>query len=84
MIDCTVDSATLIDALRHRSEALEVLSKFNAIGISHVVLGELLVGALKQPDKGELVKVLNMVLGMTLICGDGRTAGNICQYSERT
>jgi tRNA(fMet)-specific endonuclease VapC len=75
MIDCTVDSATLIDALRHNLKALEILSKFSAIGISHVALGELLVGTFKQDDKGELLKVSSMVSGMTLICGDGRTSG---------
>jgi tRNA(fMet)-specific endonuclease VapC len=75
MIDCSVDSATLIDALRHKPEALKILSRFSAIGISHVALGELLVGAFKQDDQGELLKISSMVSGMTLIHGDGRTSG---------
>jgi tRNA(fMet)-specific endonuclease VapC len=75
MIDCTVDSATLIDALRRKPSAMEILSGFTAIGISHVALGELLVGTFKQDNKAELLKISSMVSGMTLICGDGRTSG---------
>jgi len=75
MIDCTVDSSTLIDALRHKPKALEILSGFASIGISHIALGELLVGTFKQTDKGELSKISRMVSGMTLLGGDGRTSG---------
>ena len=74
MIDRTVDSATLIDALRRKPEALAVLSQSAEIGISHVALGELLVGVFKQTDRAEFEKVQRMVAGMTLLVGDSQTS----------
>ncbi len=74
MISCTVDSATLIDALRLHPSALAALANYSNIGISHVAFGELLVGAFKLSDSTEIAKISRMIAGMTLLLGDGRTS----------
>jgi tRNA(fMet)-specific endonuclease VapC len=74
MIECTVDSTTIIDILRGRPQAILVLTRFAEIGLSHTTLGELILGVLKSSDRGELNKTIGVVRGMTLLHGDGDTA----------
>ena len=74
MIECTVDSTTIIDTLRGKLEVARALTQFSEIGISHIVLGELLLGVFKSLDSGELNRTLRVIRGMTLLHGDGDTA----------
>jgi len=74
MIECTVDSTTIIDTLRGKLEVARALTQFSEIGISHIVLGELLLGVFKSSDSGELNRTLRVIRGMTLLHGDGDTA----------
>ena len=74
MIGCTVDSTTIIDTLRGKLEVARALTQFSEIGISHIVLGELLLGVFKSSDSGELNRTLRVIRGMTLLHGDGDTA----------
>jgi tRNA(fMet)-specific endonuclease VapC len=74
MIECTVDSTTIIDALRGRQLPHAISTRFSQAGISHVALGELMLGVLKSTDSQELTKTLRFIRGMTLLHGDGDTA----------
>jgi len=74
MIDCTVDSTTLIDALRGKQLDHAISSRFSKAGISHVALGELLLGVYKSSNPQELSKTVRFVKGMTLLHGDENTA----------
>jgi tRNA(fMet)-specific endonuclease VapC len=74
MIDCTVDSNTIIDALRGEALPDAISVRFNNAGISHVALGELLLGVLKSSNRKERDNVAHLVRGMTLLHGDERTA----------
>ena len=74
MIDCTLDSTVLIDALRGKQLAHDMFHRFSRPGIPHIALGELLLGVLKSVDSQELTKTLQLVRGMTLLHGDGTTA----------
>jgi tRNA(fMet)-specific endonuclease VapC len=74
MIECTVDSTTIIDTLRGKREVARALTQFSEIGLSHVALGELLLGVFKSSDSGELNRTLRVIRGMTLLHGDGDTA----------
>jgi len=74
MIECTFDSTTLIDTLRGKRKVGNVLTQFSEIGISHVALGELLLGVFKSSDSRESTKTLQLIRGMTLLHGDDTTA----------
>jgi len=75
MIDCTLDSVTLVDVLRGKQELESVLSRFSEIGVSHVAIGELLLGAIKSSNAHrELAKTLQLIIGMTVVHGDIRTS----------
>jgi tRNA(fMet)-specific endonuclease VapC len=74
MIECTVDSTTIIDALRGRQLPHLISVRFSQAGISHVALGELMLGVLKSTNSQELTRTLRLVRGMTLLHGDGDTA----------
>jgi tRNA(fMet)-specific endonuclease VapC len=74
MIDCSVDSTVLIDALRDNSNAIACLARWSSVGISHVAFGELLFGAFKTSDPLELSKVSRLIKGMFVLSGDDTTA----------
>jgi tRNA(fMet)-specific endonuclease VapC len=74
MIDCSVDSVALIDLLRNEPKVISALSDFSEIGISHVVLGELILGALKSGNQDELRRTFALVEGMTLLHADNTTS----------
>jgi tRNA(fMet)-specific endonuclease VapC len=74
MIDCTVDSTTLIDALRGKQLPHSISVRFSQAGISHVALGELMLGVLKSTNPQELARTVRAIRGMTLLHGDANTA----------
>ena len=74
MIDCTVDSSTMVDLLRGRSDVTSVLQPYAQIGLSHVAFGELLLGALKSTNSTELARTLTAVTGLTLLHGNEESA----------
>jgi tRNA(fMet)-specific endonuclease VapC len=74
MIECAIDSTTIIDVLRGKPEAGNVITRFSEIGISHTALGELMLGVLKSTNSQELARTLRLLRGMTLLHGDGDTA----------
>ena len=74
MIECMVDSTTLIDALRGWQLPPDISSRFSRACISHVALGELLLGVLKSTNPKELERTVRLIKGMKVIHGDGETA----------
>ena len=75
MIDCCLDTCVLIDLIKGLMRAETAVGQFSQPGISHIVLGELLLGTLKssQPD-GEARKVLAALTGITVIHADAKTS----------
>jgi tRNA(fMet)-specific endonuclease VapC len=74
MIDCSLDACVLIDLMKGRSGALKVVGRFSRLGISHVVLGELLLGSHKSGNIQESDKILNALEGITVLSGNAVTA----------
>ena len=75
MIDCCLDTCVLVDLIKGLSRAETAVDQFSQPGISHVVLGELLLGTLKssQPE-AETRKVLAALSGITVIHADPKTS----------
>lgn len=74
MIDCSVDSTALVDLLRNKRSVSSILLRFSKIGISHIALGELLLGAVKSKSADELQRISFLVEGMTLLPGNATTS----------
>ena len=64
----------MVDVLRGRSGVALALERYAQIGLSHVALGELLLGAFKSNVSTELSRTLQAVTGLTLLHGDSKTA----------
>jgi len=64
----------MVDVLRGRGNVASALQPFSQIGLSHVALGELLLGALKSTNPTELPRTLTAVTGLTLLEGNATTA----------
>jgi len=74
MIDCSLDTCTLIDLMKGRKDAEKAVGPFVHVGISHVVLGELLLGGHKASRPHEIDKILEALKGVTILNGDALTA----------
>jgi tRNA(fMet)-specific endonuclease VapC len=75
MIDCTLDSTTLVDIARGKVLPPPLSSRFSSAGLSHVVLGELLLGVLKSSNpEMEQQKTFRILRGLTVLHGDQKTA----------
>ena len=74
MIDCTIDSSTLVDLARGWSPPEYLRTRFQNAGISHVVLGEMLLGAAKASSFRERQNVTRILVGLTILHGDAQTA----------
>ena len=74
MIDCSLDTCVLIDLIKGRKDAEKVVSRFAHLSISHVVLGELLLGGHKASNQQETDKILNSLEGITILSGNALTS----------
>jgi len=74
MIDCSLDTCVLIDLIKGRKGAENAVSRFTHLSISHVVLGELLLGAHKASQAQERDKILNALEGISILNGNTLTA----------
>jgi predicted nucleic acid-binding protein len=74
MIDCSLDSTTLIHLTRGWVPKGPVSAKFKNAGISHVALGEIIFGAFKGSTRRELDKLSGALQGLTILHGDQVTA----------
>jgi tRNA(fMet)-specific endonuclease VapC len=74
MIDCSLDTCVLIDLIKGRKGAEKAVSRFAHLSISHVVLGELLLGGHKASHAQERDKILNALEGITILNGNTLTA----------
>jgi tRNA(fMet)-specific endonuclease VapC len=75
LLECVLDTSAVIDLMRGRDEPAMILAEFERPVIPHVVLGELLLGALKsnQPEK-ESEKIVQAFDRVTVLGADPRTA----------
>ena len=74
MIDCSLDTCALVDLIKGRRDAEKVVSRFAHLSISHVVLGELLLGGHKASNPQETDKILNALEGIAILNGNALTA----------
>jgi tRNA(fMet)-specific endonuclease VapC len=74
MIDCTLDSTTLIHLTRGWLPKSPVSASVKNAGISHVALGELFLGAFKGSTQRELDKLSVALRGLRILHGDHQTA----------
>jgi tRNA(fMet)-specific endonuclease VapC len=74
MIDCSLDTCVLIDLIKGRKSAEKVVSRFTHLSISHVVLGEVLLGGHKATNAQERDKILNALEGIAILSGNTLTA----------
>ena len=74
MIDCSLDTCVVIDLIKGRKGAEKVVSRFAHLSISHVVLGELLLGGHKASNPQERDKILNALEGISILNGNTLTA----------
>jgi len=74
MIDCALDTCTLIDLMKGRKDAEKAVSSFVHVSISHVVLGELLIGGHKAANLREMDKILEALKGISILNGNALTA----------
>jgi tRNA(fMet)-specific endonuclease VapC len=74
MIDCSLDTCTLIDLIKGRKEAEKATSQFAHVSISHVVVGELLLGGHKAARAHEMEKILEALEGISILNGNALTA----------
>jgi len=79
MIDCCLDTCVVIDLIKGLKGAEKAVSRFAHLSISHVVLGELLLGGYKATHPQEKDKILGALEGITIVNGDAMTAAN---YAE--
>ena len=74
MIDCSLDTSVLIDLARGRHGADAIVSQFTHSSISHVVLGELLLGGYKAERPNETLAILEALKGIEILKADAQTA----------
>ena len=74
MIDCTLDSTALVDLTRGYRALAPISMRFRQAAISHVALGEVLFGASKASNPRETDKIAKLLVGLTLLHGDEKTA----------
>jgi len=74
MIDCSLDTCVLIDLIKGRKDAEKVVSRFAHLGISHIVLGEWLLGGHKASNPRETDKILNSLEGITILSSNALTS----------
>ncbi|HEV3270742.1 MAG TPA: PIN domain-containing protein [Candidatus Methylacidiphilales bacterium] len=74
MIDCSLDTTALIDMMKGRRDAAALVGQFGNPGVSHVVVGELLLGGYKASDPNEKIKIIERLKGITILKADVLTA----------
>jgi len=74
MIDCCLDTSVLIDLIKERKGADKLVSRFARLGISHVVVGELLLGGYKARHPNETFKIIEALKDITILSADVLTA----------
>jgi tRNA(fMet)-specific endonuclease VapC len=79
MIDCCLDTCAIIDVMKDARGAEQIISRFAHLSISHVVLGELLLGGHKASNPVERNKIFTALTRITIISGDAATAA---KYAE--
>jgi tRNA(fMet)-specific endonuclease VapC len=79
MIDCCLDTCTVIDVMKGVRGVEPFVNRFTDLAVSHVVLGELLLGGHKASNPAERTKIFNALAGFTIISGDATTSD---KYAE--
>jgi tRNA(fMet)-specific endonuclease VapC len=74
MIDCSLDTSAIVDLIKGRKDAEKAVSQFTHLSISHVVLGELLLGGHKASNPQETDKILKALEGISILNGNALTA----------
>jgi predicted nucleic acid-binding protein len=80
MIECTLDSTALVDLTRGNRALIPISTRFREAAISHVALGEVLFGAAKASNPREGDKIAKLLVGLTLLHGDEKTASSIRKF----
>jgi tRNA(fMet)-specific endonuclease VapC len=79
MIDCCLDTCAVIDLMKGMRGVEPYVNRYTDLAISHVVLGELLLGGHKASNPAESEKIFNALVGFTIISGDATTSD---KYAE--
>jgi tRNA(fMet)-specific endonuclease VapC len=74
MIDCSLDTNVLIDLIKGRRDAELLVGQFTDLGVSHVVVGELILGGYKAGRPDEAFKIIEALKDITILNADLLTA----------
>lgn len=74
MIECALDTSVIIDLIKGSTGVGRLIGRYARLGISHVVLGELLLGRHKAAHPNETFKIIEALKGITVLSADAITA----------
>jgi tRNA(fMet)-specific endonuclease VapC len=79
MIDCSLDTNVLIDLIKGSRDAELLVGQFANLGVSHIVVGELILGGYKAGRPNEVFKIIEALKDITILNADLLTAAVYAQ-----